>query len=413
METIEALAIDPMQVEASCIVIAEDLAELDPDYTADLCELAVLGPPSVLLSHLPPWLYRVRQTRPDRYLPLARQILHVGGALECAALAATLWDPEGPPLEGADDDLLVQTLAHPDSRVQREALAALWLLTRRDPERATELALTVELGRNAKVADRFAETFVAWHPGVDALPPSVWDALLEKLVPVEHLDIGSVYKLLRLASRSSPRGVVRMLRARIRRAAEETLPYRPLPSVRPEALDGFLAAPDHEQMLREIRDAFLQSPRAEAGWMPWLYSLASAGYGDTGLRVLREWVDDQDSRGVLLACELLRAVRPEFILERADFIQILLARADAVGLDVLEAVRTTLYDVVGRVAAEGVEAGMVGHLWPPLVEIQEKGQVLSEDRGLCRLTREFYRELARLAEERIRDARDSDEERLV
>ncbi|WP_420129148.1 hypothetical protein [Longimicrobium sp.] len=70
METIDALALDPLQVGASCRAIAADLAGLDPDYTADLCERAVLGPPSPLLSHLPPWLGWVRQTRPDRYLRL-------------------------------------------------------------------------------------------------------------------------------------------------------------------------------------------------------------------------------------------------------------------------------------------------------------------------------------------------------
>jgi hypothetical protein len=412
VETIEALAADPMQVGASCRVIAADLAELDPDYTTDLCGRVVLGPPSPLLSHLPPWLYRVRQTRPERYLQLARQILHVGSALECAALAATLWNPEGPPLEGADD-LLAQTLAHPESRVQREALAALWLLARRDPERATELALTLELGRSTEVAERFAATFVAWHPGGEKLHPSVWDALLEKLVPVEHLDIASVYELLRLASRGSPRGVVRMLQARVRRAADETSPYQPLPSVRPQAMVGFLTAPDHEQMLRDIRDAFLKLPEAEARWMPWLYFLVSAGFGDAGLRVLREWIDSGGAPGVLAACGLLRVVRPESLMERADFIQIVLARADAAGLDVLEIVQATLYDVVGRVTAEAAEAGMVGSAWPPLVQIQEKGQALSEDRGLSRLAREFYREVARLAEERIHDAQDADEERLL
>ena len=411
METIDALAIDSMQAEASCRAIAEDLAELEPDYMADLCERVVLGPPSLLLSHLPPLLGWVRQTRPDRYLRLARQILESGSAQECAALAATLWDPEGPQLEGADD-LLAQTLAHPDSRVQREALPALWLIAARDPERATELALTMELGRSAEVADRFAEMFIAWHPGGDALPPAVWDAVLDKLVPVEYLDIGSVYQLLGLASRGSPRGVVGMLRARICRAGNEVSLYRPLPSVRPEALVGFLDAPDHEQMLREIRDAFLQLPRAEAVWMPWLYSLASAGYGDAGLRVLREWMDGGGARGVLDACGLLRVAGPEFLLERADFIGILLDRADAAGLDVLETVRTTLYVVVDRVAAEGAEAGFVGSPWPPLLQIREKGQVLSEDWGLHRRVREFYRGLVRLAEERLDDARISDEERL-
>jgi hypothetical protein len=412
METIDALAIDSMQAEASCRAIAEDLAELEPDYMADLCERVVLGPPSLLLSHLPPLLGWVRQTRPDRYLRLARQILESGSAQECAALAATLWDPEGPPLEGADD-FLAQTLTHPDSRVQREGLPALWLLAARDPERATELALTMELGRSAEVADRFAEMFIAWHPSGDALPRSVWDAVLDKLVPVEHLDIGSVYQLLGLASRRSPRGVVGMLRARIRRAGNEAFLYRPLPSVRPEALVGFLDAPDHEQMLREIRDAFLHLPGAEAGWMPWLYSLASAGYGEAGLRVLREWIDGGGVRGVLAGCQLLCVAPPEFILQRADFIQILLVRADTLGLDVLDNVRTTLYDVVSRVAAEGAKAGIVGSPWPPLVQIQEKGQALYGEQGLHRLTREFYRELDRLAEERLGDTRNLEEERLL
>jgi hypothetical protein len=410
METIEALALDSIQAEASCRAIAEDLAALDPDYTASLCERVVLGPPSLLLSHLPPWLWWVRQTRLDRYVRLARQILESGSVPECAALAATLSDPEGPPLEGADD-FLAQTLAHPDSRVQWEALPALWLLAARDPARATELALTMELGRSAEVADRFAEMFIAWHPGGDALPPALWDAVLDKLVPVEHLDIGSVYQLLGLASRGSPREVVGMLRARIRRAGTEGSLYRPLPSVRPEALVGFLDAPDHEQMLREIRDAFLQLPGAEAGWMPWLYSLASAGYGHAGLRVLREWIDAGGARGVLAACELLCVAPPELILQRPDFIQILLARADAAGPDVFDTVRTTLFEVVRRVAAEGAKAGVVDSPWPPLVPIQEKGQVLSMDRGLSRHTREFYRELACLAEEFINDARDSNEER--
>jgi hypothetical protein len=412
METIEALEIDPLQAAASCRVIATDLAELDPDYTAELCERAVLGPPSPLLPHLSPWLYRVRQTRPERYLRLARQVLHRGGELECAALASTLWDPEGAPLDGTED-LLAQTLAHPDSRVHREALAALWLLAPRDPDRATALALTVKLGRSPEVADRYAETFVAWHPGVDALPPPVWDAILAKLVPVEHLDTGSLYKLLGLASRGSPEALVRMLRARIHRAPEEPFPYQPLPFIQPKALGGFLDAPGHEQMLREIRDAFLQQQRADAAWMPWLYSLASAGFGDAGLRVLCEWIDNGGAAGVVAACEVLRVAGPEFLLERADFIRILLARADDAGLDVLDTVQTTLYEVVHRVAAEGEEAAFVGSPWPPLVQLREEGRALSENQGLSRLAREFYRELARLAEERIQDSLDAEEEQLL
>jgi hypothetical protein len=129
--------------------------------------------------------------------------------------------------------------------------------------------------------------------------------------------------------------------------------------------------------------------------------------------VLREWIEDGGARGVLAACGLLRGVPSEFFLERADFIQILLTRADAAGLAVLGTVQAMLYDVVGRVAAEGAEAGTAGGSWPPLAQIQEKGQALSADRGLHRLAREFYRELGRLAEERIQEARDSDEEQLI
>jgi hypothetical protein len=411
IETIEALGVDLTPADASCRVLARELAHLDADYTAALCEHAVLGPPSPLRSHLAPWLWWVRQTRPDRYLRLAGQILDTCGVLECAALAATLWDPEGPPLDGAGD-ILAQTLAHPDSRVHWEALPALWLLARTDPDRATELALTVGLGHSAEVADRFAETFVAWHPGGETLPAPIWDALLDKLVPVEHLDIASVYQLLDLASRGSPRGVVRMLRTRISRAAGETSRYRPLPSVRPEALNGFLAAPDHEQMLREIRDAFLQLPRTEAAWMPELYSLASAGYGDAGIRVLREWIDGAGAQSVIAAGSLLRVVSPDFLVGTADIIQILLARADAVGPEVLDTVQATLYEVVGKVAAEAGRAGMMASVWPPLLELQETGQALAADPALSRIAREFYRELARLAKECIQNAVDSEEEQF-
>jgi hypothetical protein len=83
------------------------------------------------------------------------------------------------------------------------------------------------------------------------------------------------------------------------------------------------------------------------------------------------------------------------------------------GLDVLDTVRTTLYDVVRRVATKGAEAGVVGSPRPPPVQIQENGQALSEAQGLSRLACEFYRELARLAEECINDAQDSEYEQLL
>jgi hypothetical protein len=69
--------------------------------------------------------------------------------------------------------------------------------------------------------------------------------------------------------------------------------------------------------------------------------------------------------------------------------------------------------LVNRVAAERTVSGFTASLWPLLVQIQEKGQVLSDDRRLHRRVREFYRELARLADGRFEDARNSDEERLL
>lgn len=402
--------IEAFGLEANCIAVAEHVAAVDPDYAAEVCELAVFGPPSPIRQRIDPWLYRIKQPRPDRYLRLARHILDRAEAGHCGSLAGTLWDLEGPSLAG-EDDLLAAVLRHSDDHVRWNALPALHLLARRDRAQALDLALRMEVGRSAEVAERFAELFWgAWDIIPDTLPPAVWDAILKKLILVEHLETAAVIDLLRNAATYAPHALARTLMARVRHAVGETRPYKAIPSLGEHSLDGFLVCPEHDFILREIRDAALVVPLPASEWLPSFYELVSVGYGDTGLSVLREWVDGAGAQGVTWACVLLRSIAPEFLTKRIDFIDNMLQRADAAGAEVLETVCTMLSGPVHRVA---VGARIVGSPSPQLVEIRDTGRVLAMQAGRSRAFRDFYREVADLADASIRDARAYDEERFL
>lgn len=406
----EMVRIETFGLEANCIAVAEYVAAVDPDYAAEVCELVVFGPPSPIRQRIDPWLYRIKQPRPDRYLRLARHILDRGEAGHCGSLAGTLWDLEGPSLAG-EDDLLAAVLRHPDDHVRWNALPSLHLLARRDQRRALDLALGMEVGRSAEVAERFAELFWgAWDIIPDALPPAVWDAILEKLILAEHLETAAVIDLLRNAATHAPHALARTLMARVRLADSETRAYKAIPSLGEHSLDGFLLCPVHDSILREIRDPALVFPRPSSEWLPSLYELVSVGYGDTGLSILREWIDGAGAQGVTGACVLLQSIPPEFLTKRIDFIENLLQRADAAGAEVPETVRTVLSGPVHRVA---VGARIVGSPWPELVEIRDTGRVLATQACRSRAFRDFYDELADLADAWIRDARAYDEERFL
>ncbi|HYR10293.1 MAG TPA: ATP-binding protein [Longimicrobium sp.] len=398
--------VEAFGMPASCVSLAAHLAASDPDYLAALCERAAAGAPSPVVPHLAALLYRVKEARPERYLQLAWQILSSGEAGSCGAVAQTLWEPEDPPLAEADD-LLAAALAHPDEEVRWHALPSLHLLARRDPWRAVERALGMEVGRGAGVADRFAQLFEgAWGITPETLPADAWDPLLRKLVRAEHLGSAALRHLVRGASLHAPRALARMLLARVRLAAVEPLPYEPVPAI--ATLEGFLRCPDLGAVLREIRDASPELPPPAAAWAPPLYELVSVGYGDVGLGVLREWIDDEGVPGIAGACRLLGAISPHALLQRVDFVQNLLRRADAAGAEVLEGVRCALLTVAGRAVAA---QSRVREEWPELEQLREDGRALQERPDLTRVARDFYRGLADAADACLRDAAAAEKER--
>lgn len=213
-------------------------------------------------------------------------------------------------LESDDDDLKLL------------AIGALRNLYKRQPNRALELVLVVDVGTNSVLADGICHIFDT-STGIpyDVFNEDQAQQILAKLEPVESIEGREVGRFLEGMSALWPREVIHMLLRRMERT-ETQQGYRAYPLMGLQANLGVVAQSTYgEEVLCDIRDAALRltQPMSRLRCSELFWQIAN-GKRAMGLSVLDAWIHDGDEQHVWVLGALLRSAPRSLIFEHPLFV---------------------------------------------------------------------------------------------
>lgn len=312
-----------------------------------------------------------------------------------------------------DVDIGRQVLRADDRTTRRRALNSLDHSLEAPPEEKKALALQVNAGEDAELADKLFSVFSSRHGiGLDGASDGELRTLVQKLENVGRLDKHWVQEFLQAASERVPQAVFDLLLARLQRETDEIYSeYQAVPAALleehvgfGESLEGLAESQDYRDMLRQIRDLMLDQDQAYS--VPDVFVAVSNGINEAGREVLREWLDNSSPDRLSAVLELIEDAPDVFVLENDDFIGLVLDAAYNLEGEHFDNAKSRL------LWAAQSESRTRGPYQPAPKDArnQERGRELAKKHASDPLLSEFYAELAAAAEARIEEEMRRDEE---
>jgi hypothetical protein len=211
------------------------------------------------------------------------------------------------------------------------------------------------------------------------------------------------------ASTRRPQQTLDMLLQRIAVSERERKPgdrrVTPFPQAdRSFTLPG-LAAAGNETYLRQIRDATNLDGGISNYWISRLFGVCS-GSMPAALTTLREWGTSNDRQKVEAAAFLCRGFEHDFVFDQHAFIANILKTANALGSECSKAVMSDLW----AVSIGGVRSGGLGTPSPRLVSDKHRAEELIARYNDESEVIEFYKIIAKYADDSMKRDQDDYEE---
>lgn len=269
----------------------------------------------------------------------------------------------------------------------------------------------VEVGEDVHLAEKMCQLFFDGH-GIPfrELTSDELKTFLSKLEEVKEIEDYFINTFLVKASEEDARAVVGLLLTRISKEGEKGSRYHPLPLLEfREPLIGLAASPDHENILREIRDASREPELSVEYWIPQLFREASLDFESAAsLKVLDEWINSGDAGNIKSAARLISRAQPVFIFKHVGFIANLLERAHVAGSDCYKSVISNL----ASSALSGTRSGTLGQPMSEDVAMRDQASEVKNQFDAGSPPYRFYDSLVKSAKAAIREKLRSDEELL-
>lgn len=399
-------------IQSSPQVILGILGDSDPEIAAGLCEIIVDNPNGPLAPHLQSLLPTVRMWSADRARDIGQRALRGGANIICSGVASSYQSRRWVDNATAEDIEVIRALLdHEDPDVRYSAIGSLSALAEVYPRVAIDLTKEVEVGDNVYLAIKLCQLFSNGR-GIpfQELTSDDLKTLLSKLEDVPEVDDYSINAFLVRASEQDARAVVGLLLARIRKQDDEGAKYHALPVLEfQDPLIGLAASPDHETILREIRDISLEPGSSDPYWMPQLFREVSLDFESAAsLKVLNEWINSGNAVRIKTAAHLLSSAQPSFVFKHVKFIANLLECAHAEGTDCYPSVASSLTSS----ALSGARTGTHGQPMPQDVAIRDQASEVMSQFDAGSPPYRFYASLAKSAEASIKEKLLRDEELL-
>jgi Restriction endonuclease len=361
------------------------MLEARPAEAIRFGRIAITTPESPLTRCLPTFLMRGRLVDPEGTTRLAKEMLE-SPADEAGFFRATLathysWNwPPGSPLSEEDIAIIRRLLADPDPPIRVRALGSLQHLAVTSTPLAIELAMSVDVGDSAEIAEELGRLTVHSQPGsLTGFTAGDFGRMLVRFESVTSLGHW-VCELLASLAGTMPDAVLDCVLRRV--TSEETLGYgkafHPLPDRGLSTLSNVFAVINgHDRqadLARRVRDQAVPRRRFSGALLARLFRAVSGNYGPRGLGVLREWVDSGDSARIVAAVEFLREAGPTFVFEQRDFVEHALERADSQGDDSGDRVYSTLL----QLSVSFGRTGFTGEIFPQDLALRDRAAAARE-----------------------------------
>jgi hypothetical protein len=390
----------------------QTLSALNPEYAAELCNLVIECPDTLLVPHLSRMLENIRKSDQDQTAALALRAMNSGHAGLERSIAnyfcygSGSWTANPQPF---DIEMIKRLLGSVDLQVRKLGIGAIDRLGRSRPREAVNLALAVEIGTSTELGDELCEALTEeWATAANCLSEEDLTELLRKLETLDSIDTYHIGEFISCASGRIPDKVVDLFLRRIERdeehPARDHAPY-PYSGFR-HSLRGLEKRDDYEDILRKVRDHSLVKRSGAPFWFPKLFRDISLNYGAAGLTILQEWIDSDDPEKISGAAVLLREADTDFIFAEVQFVSDLLEKAHTAGNRCYESVTSSLYDI----AISGTRSGAVGLPFAQDVSLKDQADATAKKIMIGSPTRRFYESVAQYAQHRIRDKLARDEE---
>ena len=386
------------------------LGDSDPEIAAGICDIIVDNPDAELAPYLQTLLSNVRIWDAERARTISQRILERGSNVLCYGLSVS-YQSKGWAEKATAQDIenIRKLLDHENLRVRAMGIGSLGALAEAHQRVAVDLAKDVDLAGSDALASQLCRLFFGgWGIPFSELTADDLKVILSKLEEVPDIEDFPINDFLVKASERDAAAVIGLLLKRIARSDNEKLEYRALPILGfNRRLTGLATSPDQENLLREIRDASLESVWAVERWTPQLFREVSSGFESAAsLKVLDEWINSGDPAMIESAARLVSGAPPGFVFKHVDFVVNLLERS-------LEANAGCYRSVTGRLvgcAMFGTRSGTAGQPMPQDVAIRDQATAVASQLDAGSPANRFYASLAESAEKSIGDDLLRDEE---
>ena len=399
-----------VQPQAQVVLVL--LGDSAPEFAAGICDIMVDDPNGALAPHLQLLLSNVRTWNAERARGICQRAVKSGSTILCRGVAVSYQSPQWAANASAQDiQSLRELLDHGDMDVRVEAIGALRALAAGHERVAIDLAKSVGVGDSTTLAKELCGLFSGgWGIPFGVLTNADLHALLAKLDHVNDIGEYHINGFLVKAAERDARAVVELLLNRIRKEENRTAGYHPLPILGfRERLTGLSGDPDQENILREIRDASLESGRSIGYWIPKLFSEVSSRFeSSAGLKVLDEWINSGDTARIVSGARIVQGAGPGFVFRHVAFVSNLLERAHVASFDCYRSTTESLESS----ALSGTRSGTPGQPMPQDVAMKDQASAVANQFYAGSPSYRFYDSLAKSAQARIEDQLQRDEELL-
>ena len=383
--------------------ILDVLGNAAPEFAAGLCDIIVDNPNGPLARHLHSLLTNVRIWSAEQARQIGQRALRRGSNILCSAVAwsyqSSGWAEDA---TAEDIELIRELLDYEDINVRGLAIGSLSALAKARPRAAIDLAKGVEVGENVHLAQNLCQLFSDGR-GVpfQELTSDDLKTLLSKLEDVHDLDDYHINTFLVNASEQNTRAVVGLLLTRIRKKDDEGANYDALPILGfQNPLIGLAVSPDHETILREIRDTLIEPVSSVEYWISKLFREVSLDFESAAsLKVLDEWINSGDAARIQSAARLVSRAQPAFVFKNVEFTANLLERAYDASSDCYRSVASNLTSC----AISGPRSGTPGRPMSEDVAIRDQASAIMSRFDAGSPQYRFYDSLVNFAKASIRE----------
>ena len=315
-------------------------------------------------------------------------------------------------LNSKDIEIFEDLLELKDTFIQQNVVKLFSRISNEFISKAKEILMKSDIEHDSNVAEAVAEVLMVDH-GLNRnhFNDTELKHLLFKFLKLNRLNSNKYFlqELICYFFERIPFDTIEFYLKRIEISDDTQVDYKNL--YIPISMEGFHQKlgkslsnhPNYIEILTKIRDVFLDTGVKNQEYISRLFFKVSNQLSSEALNVLREWIDDPDEDKFKVLCRIIRNNSLIFLLKEDAFISEFLTS--------LKEFDDELYEIIFKNLFRNIFYGsFVGSLLHKYKNIKKSALEISKKYPDSSLTNQFYIDLAKKAEEHIKDNVDFENE---